>query len=137
MFLCVSKNQLKLRLRTNSQITIGDPIIEVTAFIGNVKSLPGNWAMISQNNKIIAPSKIVLQNKVKWLLVWKINFAMCGTANPMNAIGPTKAVILPAKMLVAIMISIRVLLKFIPKLFAYFSPKSNASKGLITKKLML
>ena len=62
---------------------------------------------------------------------------MCGTANPMKAIGPTNAVVLPAKILVASIINIRVFLKFIPKLFAYFSPKSNASQGLITKKLML
>ena len=62
---------------------------------------------------------------------------MCGTAKPMEAIGPANAVMLPAKILVAMMINIRVFLKFIPKLFAYFSPKSNASNGLMTKKLML
>ena len=60
---------------------------------------------------------------------------MCGTARPMKAIGPTKAVILPAKILVANMIIYLVFLKFTPKLFAYFSPNKSASKGLITKKL--
>jgi hypothetical protein len=44
-------------------------MIEVIALIGNVKSNPGICETVSQNNIIIAPIKIVLQNKVLWLLV--------------------------------------------------------------------
>ena len=80
---------------------------DVIALIGNVKSCPGTCAITSQNNITIAPIKSVLQNKIKWLLVWKTSFAMCGTANPIKAIGPAKAVMLPAKILVAIMIKKR------------------------------
>ena len=43
---------------------------------------------------------------------------MCGTANPTKAIGPANAVILPAKILVAKMIMLRVRLKFKPILRA-------------------
>lgn len=60
---------------------------------------------------------------------------MCGTAKPINAIGPAKAVMLPAKMLVAIIISKRVFLKLIPKLFAYFSPNNKAFRGFMQKAL--
>ena len=77
------------------------PKIEVIAFIGKIISVPGIWVMLSQISIIIAPKSNVLQNKILWLLVWKTNFAIWGTASPTNAIGPTKAVILPANMLVA------------------------------------
>ena len=40
---------------TNNQITTGAPNNEVTAFIGNVNSLFGNWAKTSQINMIIPP----------------------------------------------------------------------------------
>ena len=62
--------------------------------------------------------------------------AKCGTASPTNAIGPAKAVMLPAKMLVANMIVKRVFLKFKPKLRASFSPNSNAFQGLMHNMLV-
>ena len=40
---------------TNNQITTGAPINEVTAFMGNVNSLVGSWAIVSQNSKVIPP----------------------------------------------------------------------------------
>ena len=62
--------------------------------------------------------------------VLKINLAMCGTANPTKAIGPAKAVTLPANKLVAIIILYCVVFKLIPKLLAYLSPKIKAFKDL-------
>ena len=82
-------------------MTIGAPMIEVMALMGNVNSKPGIWETISQNNIIIAPIKSVPKNKMWWLLVLNNNLAKCGTANPINAIGPANAVMLPAKILVA------------------------------------
>src|SRR6218665_639763 len=92
-------------LLTISQITIGAPIIEVIALMGKVNSKPGICENVSQINIIVAPIKSVPANKILWLLVRNNNFPRCGTANPIKAIGPAKAVMLPASMLVANMIT--------------------------------
>ena len=107
-------------------MTTGAPKIEVIALMGKMVSVPGNWLMVSQNNKVMAPNNTVAKNKIWWLAVLKINLAMCGTANPTKAIGPAKAVTLPANKLVAIIILYCVVFKLIPKLLAYLSPKINA-----------
>ena len=99
-------------------MTTGAPKIDVIALIGKVKSKPGNCETVSQSSIITAPSKMVAKNKVLWLLVWKTNFEICGTAKPTKAIGPTNAVILPAKIPVAIKIKLRCFLMLMPKLFA-------------------
>ena len=83
---------------------MGAPKIEVIAFIGKVKSIPGICEMVSQHNINKAPINMVAQNNMPWLLVWNTNFAKCGTANPTKAIGPANAVMLPARRLVAKMI---------------------------------
>ena len=46
-------------------MTTGAPIIEVIAFIGNVKSNPGICETISQNNMMMDPIKMVLQNNIQ------------------------------------------------------------------------
>ena len=79
---------------------MGAPKIEVTAFIGSVKLNPGICEIKSQTNINKAPINKVPKNKVLCKLVLKSIFAKWGTARPTNAIGPAKAVMLPAKILV-------------------------------------
>ena len=56
--------------------------------------------MVSQINITIAPKRRTAGINVLWFAVLKIILAMCGTASPINAIGPAKAVITPVKTLV-------------------------------------
>ena len=118
----------------NNQITTGAPNNEVIAFIGKVYSKVGNWAILSQINNTIAPVIAVAGINILWLEVVKINLAICGTANPIKAIGPEKAVMTPVSKLVIIKMIILLCLIFIPKLLAYFSPNNKLFKGLIMAK---
>ena len=52
---------------------------------------------------------------MRWLEVWNKPRAMCGTATPMNAIGPQKAVTPPASRPVANTMNRRVRDTLIPK----------------------
>ena len=99
-------------------MTIGAPNIEVIALIGKTNACPGNWVNISQKSIKIAPTHADSNNKFPCLLVRNNNLAICGTARPINAIGPTKAVAPPAKILVAKIIVNRVFLTDIPILAA-------------------
>ena len=84
-------------------MTTGAPITEVIAFIGKVISFPELEQLYrnkaSQWHQVKAYSK---QHKMITRL--KQQFRHMGTAKPINAIGPAKAVMLPAKILVAIII---------------------------------
>ena len=102
--------------------------------IGNVYSDVGTCAIISQINNTIAPVIAVAGINILWFEVVKISLAICGTANPINAIGPEKAVITPVNKLVITKIIILLCLMFIPKLFAYFSPNKKLFRGLIIAK---
>lgn len=60
---------------------------------------------------------------------------MFGTAKPTKAIGPQNAVIKPVKIAVIPIVAKRIDFTFKPNEIAAFSPKTNAFKGLIKKKL--
>ena len=62
---------------------------------------------------------------ILWLAVLKYIRLMCGTTVPTNAMGPQNAVMLPAKMLVLVKITIRHRRIFTPNVFALFSPNNN------------
>lgn len=96
----------------------GAPNKEVIAFIGRVNWLFGNCAIQSQSTKIIAPNKETAGINTLWLEVLNINLVTCGTAMPINAMGPQKAVITPVNKLVIINIRFLLFLVLIPKLFA-------------------
>ena len=102
--------------------------------IGNVYSRVGNCAIISQINNTIAPVIAVAGINILWFEVVKINFAICGTANPIKANGPENAVITPVNKLVITKIIILLCLMLIPKLFAYFSPNKKLFNGLMIAK---
>ena len=58
-----------------------------------------------------------------------------GTANPTNAIGPQKAVIIPANNAVIPIVAIRMVLILSPKITLDFSPKTRTFNGFIKNKL--
>ena len=97
---------------------MGAPNNDVIAFIGKVYSLVGNCAILSQINIIIAPLIATAGINVLWFEVLNNNFVICGTAKPINAIGPENAVITPVNKLVAIKVRFLVRLTFTPILFA-------------------
>ncbi len=101
-----------------NQITTGAPNKEVIAFMGKVNSLAGNWAIESQINSTIAPIIADEGINILWLDVENNIFAICGTAKPINAIGPEKAVITPVNKLVINIIIFLLFLILIPRLFA-------------------
>ena len=89
--------------------------------------MPGICEIASQISIIEAPKTNVLQYNTEWSLVLNINFAIWGTAKPTKAIGPAKAVILPAKILVAKMIIRRAFLNSDPNCGHSFRPKVKHS----------
>ena len=97
---------------------MGAPNKEVIAFMGKVYSLVGNWAILSQISIIIAPLMATAGNNILWLEVLKSSFVKCGTAKPIKAIGPEKAVITPVNILVEIKVKFRVSFTLTPILFA-------------------
>ena len=70
---------------------------------------------------------MVAKNRTLCSLVLKIILHKCGTAIPIKAIGPQKAVVLPASMLVLMKTSNLVSFIFSPIVYAYFSPIKSAS----------
>ena len=74
--------------------------------------------MISQIKIRAAPIKMDAGISILWTELLKIPRAICGTAIPTKAMGPVKAVMLPANMPVAITIKILVLFILTPKAFA-------------------
>ena len=88
------------------------------AFMGSIYSLFGNCEILSQISIMMAPFIATAGIKVLWFEVVNNNFAMCGTAKPINAIGPAKAVMTPVKILVAIKVIFLVFFTLIPKLLA-------------------
>ena len=103
-----------LDFRKINQMTKGAPKSDVMAFIGRVDSDPGNCAIKSKARSKIAPSKMTMGVKNKWLEVLNSILPICGTAKPMKAIGPQNAVMVPANKLVLIMISVLALFRFSP-----------------------
>ncbi len=75
--------------------------MEVMALMGKIMFSKIIKVRISHKSIRLIPTPIFAQNNTKWLEVLKIILEMCGTAKPINAIGPTNAVMLPAKILVA------------------------------------
>ena len=72
--------------------------------MGNVYPVPGNWDIISQNNSNDAPIKMFPNISLKWLFDFITLCVMIGTATPAKAIGPQKAVVVPASKAVKIKI---------------------------------
>ena len=80
-----------------SQMTKGAPISEVTAFIGSTLLPKSPLEIRSQKIRIIAPMTQTAGISTLWSLVPKRILERCGTAIPMKAIGPQKAVMTPVR----------------------------------------
>ena len=83
---------------------MGAPKRDVTALIGSVPLNIDNWDTISQINKIVEPQRIDAGNMIFTLEVLNTPRAICGTVIPIKPIGPVKAVAVPAKTAVIIII---------------------------------
>lgn len=109
----------------------GAPNIGVTAFNGRTPVAPGSTLTILQTRATAPPINIVVGNNDLWLDVPKSKRVICGTANPIKAMGPQYAQVIAVKSPAQSRSSHRVNLIFTPKFAAYLSPKSNAFNGLI------
>ena len=92
--------------------------MEVIALIGNMYAEFGICAMVSLKSITILPIISEAGINILWFEVLKIIFAICGTANPINAIGPENAVITPVKIAVIKIMYVRVFFMLTPRLFA-------------------
>ena len=89
---------------------IGAPNSAVTALIGSVPGSPGSWEIRSHTSIIIDPQQMEPNNTIRWFDVLNMPLAMCGVVIPIKAIGPVKAVVVPASSAVNKMTKMRSLL---------------------------
>lgn len=99
---------------------------ELTEFIGRTDSVQGICDIMSHRHSKLAPTTIHAGITILWSLVRNIPLTICGTAMPMNAIGPVNAVAVPASRQHNIITVILMFLIDTPKPVAYLSPSSNA-----------
>ena len=103
------------------------------AFNGSTPLAPGNTQIKLQSKAIAEPISMVIGNSDLWFDVPNINLAICGTANPINAIGPQKAQVIAVISPAQSRRRKRINFIFTPKFAAYLSPNSRAFKGLISR----
>ena len=70
----------------------GAPIKGVTAFNGITPISPGRLQKILHNKAIPDPHMSVPGKSMRWFVVLKNILEICGTARPIKATGPQKAV---------------------------------------------
>ena len=80
------------------------PIRAVIVLIGRAK----HFATMSPTSIITTPESMVAGSNTRWSAERNSIRAMCGTAMPTKPIGPQKAVIVPAKSVVAVSTTVRV-----------------------------
>ena len=114
-------------------IITGAPTRGVMAFRGSTLSLPGNTVRRLHSNATHEPAKIVTGSSIVWFDEPSSRRAICGTASPMNEMGPQKAVAVAVSSPVQSSIIIRVRFTFTPRLVAYISPRSRAFSGFIIR----
>ena len=85
---------------------------------GSMPRSPGKCDIISESNATFAPISTQAGNNCLWLDVEKNIRAMCGTASPINDIGPHNAVTVAVNPPVISNESVRTLRTFIPKFVA-------------------
>ena len=95
------------------QIISGAPNKELMALIGMVYTL--NCEIMSQTSSKDAPHKADAGITMLWLDDLNSPRAMCGTATPINAMGPVNAVVAPANRPVAMINTNRVFTTEMPK----------------------
>ena len=111
----------------------GAPNIGVTAFKGRILLVPGTVISRLQSKAMHVPVNIVTGTNILWLDEPSINRAMCGTAKPINEMGPQKAVVVAVNNPEQKRMAIRVRLILTPKLAAYISPSNKAFSGFTNR----
>lgn len=87
----------------------------------------GNKSVMIENNNITkTPDNTIQLNNILISPVFKIDLQICGTAKPINAIGPVKAVADAVKIADENNINKRIFFILIPTDCAYFSPNNKA-----------
>ena len=99
-------------------ITIGIPSIEAIELIGSTDTNIGIFDITSQSNIMTTPTSDDPIISTLWQASLNIIRAICGATIPINAIGPQKAVIPPAKIAVARKIKALVCVTLSPKVRA-------------------
>ena len=110
-------------------IIIGTPITGVIALIGITPHDAGNTLMRLHKSATTAPAKAVAGSKTVWLEERNANRAICGTINPMNPIGPQKAVTTAVRTPESNNNLLRVALMLTPRFSAYLAPSNSAFRG--------
>lgn len=110
----------------------GAPKTGVTALMGMMPLSPGRILMIEHNSAMAEPHKAVAGSNTLWLDVPNRRRDICGTASPMNDIGPQNAVVTAVSMPVESKSMFRVCLMFTPRFSAYLVPSSSAFIGFIS-----
>lgn len=111
---------------------IGAPINGVMALSGKMPCVPGNAQISWHNSATNEPNNMLIGSNCWWLSVDMSRRAKCGTARPINAIGPQYAVVTAVSHPVITNRQLRTVCTFIPKLCAYCSPSNNALRGFIS-----
>ena len=93
---------------------------------------PGKMHIIEHNNAIAEPHNAVAGNRILWFDVPRSNLDMCGTASPMNEIGPQNAVVTAVSIPVDRSNMFLVRCMFTPKFSAYLVPNRRAFIGFIS-----
>ena len=97
---------------------MGAPTRAVTLLTGSAPSKPGMRATRLHINARQAPVSIVAGIKTRWSLVWKMARHKCGTAKPINMMGPQYAVTIATRMPEQLMTRRRARFRFKPRLLA-------------------
>ena len=82
----------------------GEPNRAVMALMGSVPCETASCERMSQASMSVVPQRMAAGMMALWSEVRKMPRAMCGTVIPMSAMGPVKAVEVPARSAVARMV---------------------------------
>lgn len=105
----------------------------VITLMGMMPLSPGRVLTREQKSVSMAPIMMVDGMSMRWSDVRKSIRDRCGTAIPINDIGPQKAVQTDTKIPVTMRMYRWVLYTDIPIFAAYLSPRSNALRGFTIK----
>ena len=114
----------------------GTPKNGVTTLSGIRPASPGKVQMILHSKARAAPVKSVTGKRALWFVVCNSSRAICGTANPMNEIGPQYAVTIAVRIPVISNNKVRVRRILIPRFAAYPGPSNIALSGFANMRAL-
>ena len=107
----------------------GELLIGVTACSGILLASPGKMQIRLQRRATAPPLRMVTGSSEWWLDVPSSMRATWGTARPMKATGPQKAVVMAVSRPVTTSSQLRTRRMFTPRFSAYLSPSNKALSG--------